>query len=190
MSDRTFLIITQKVGSEDEPAGYIYLAMDTSKVKEQVAVMENRFYELIERSSNAIGSILSKESVTMIGSLNASIEDIRIHTAKAANETAGELTTSSKKLTSRINFFFLIGSILCFALILAILLFNARSILRTLGGEPADMAVMAKRIAQGDLNIRFPETDISASKDSLQSSLQEMVVNLQNLIGLLLSEST
>jgi methyl-accepting chemotaxis protein len=190
MSDRAFLIITQKVGSEDEPAGYIYLAMDTSKVKEQVEVMENRFNDLIEQSGNAIGSILSKESVTMIDSLNASIEDIRIHTAKAANETAGELTTSSKKLTSRINFFFLIGSLFCFALILAILLFNARSILRILGGEPADMAIMAKRIAQGDLNIRFPKADLSPSKDSLQSSLQEMVVNLQNLVGLLLSEST
>jgi methyl-accepting chemotaxis protein len=190
MGDRTFLIITQRIGSEDEPTGYTYLAMDTSKVNEQVAVMENRFNELIEQNSNVIGSILSKESAAMIDSLNASIEDIRSHTAKAANETAGELTASSKKLTSRINFFFLIGSILCFALILAILLFNARSILRILGGEPADMAAMAKRIAQGDLNIRFPEADISASKDSLQASLQEMVVNLQNLIGLLLSEST
>ncbi len=190
MNDKNFLIVTQPVGSEDEPAGYIYLAMDTSKVSEEGTLMAAHFNDLIAQNGKTIDSILGTESAKMITSLNTSVEEIQKHTASAADVTAKELAESSRKLTSHINLFFLIGSIFCFALILAILLLNARSIQRILGGEPAAMAVMAKRIAQGDLNIRFPETAIAAGKDSLQVSLQEMVTNLQNLIGILLTEST
>ncbi len=190
MNDKNFLIVTQPVGSEDEPAGYIYLAMDTSKVSEEGTLMAAHFNDLIAQNGKTIDSILGTESAKMIASLNASIAEIQSHTSSAADVTAKELAESSRKQTSHINLFFLIGSIFCFALILAILLLNARSIQRILGGEPATMALMAKRIAQGDLNIRFPETAIAAGKDSLQVSLQEMVTNLQNLIGILLTEST
>lgn len=190
MNDKNFLIVTQPVGSEDEPAGYIYLAMDTSKVSEEGTLMAEHFNDLIAQNGKSIDSILGTESAKMIASLNSSIAEIQSHTASAADVTANELAVSSRKLTSHINLFFLIGSIFCFALILAILLLNARSIQRILGGEPATMALMAKRIAQGDLNIHFPETAIAVGKDSLQVSLQDMVANLQNLIGILLTQSS
>lgn len=190
MGDKNFLIVTQAIGNEDEPSGYVYLAMDTSKVNEESQLMAKHFSSLVEQNGKTIDSILSAESSTIIKSLNASIEDISSHTATAAEVTAKELTASSSKLTSRINVFFLFGSIICFALILTILLLNARSIQRILGGEPAAMAAMAKRIAKGDLNIHFAEESASAGHDSLQQSLHEMVANLQKLIGILRTEST
>ncbi len=190
MNDKNFLIVSQPVGDEDEPTGYIYLAMDTSKVGEEGALMQAHFNDLISQNGQTIDSLLGTESTKMISSLNGSIEEIRRDTSVAADLTAKELAESSRKLTSHINFFFLIGSIFCFALILVILLFNARSIQHILGGEPAAMAAMAKDIARGNLNISFPETAAAADKDSLQVSLQEMVRNLQSLIGTLLTEST
>ena len=190
MNDKNFLIVTQPIGSEDEPAGYIYLAMDTSKVNEEGALMATHFDSLIAQNAQTIDTILGKESTQMITSLDTSIDKIQSQTASAADVTAKELTASSQRLTARIKTFFLIGSLICFGLILGILLLNARSIQRVLGGEPAEMALMAKRIAAGDLNIHFPQTGQSASRDSLQASLQEMVANLQKLIGVILLESS
>ena len=189
MEDKNFQVISQVIGSEDEPAGYVYLAMDTSKVQEENAMLSSHFDKLIAENVKSIDQILAKESSTMISSLNASIAEIQKHTATAADLTATELSKSSKALSKKINAFFLFGSLVCFAIILAILLLNARTILRILGGEPADMARMAKRIAQGDLNIHFATVTTQAD-DSLQASLQEMVTNLQNLIGMLVSQSS
>lgn len=189
MKEKTFLIVSQVVGAEDEPAGYIYLAMDTSKVQEEGKLTDGFFNELVAHNSKTIAAILGTESEKMITSLNDSIKETQNHTTTAADLTVKELTDASKAMISRMNLFFLVGSAVCFLLILAIMLANAGSILRILGGEPAIMAQIAKSIAQGDLSIRFPKTSVPAAKDSLQHSLQEMVVNLQNLIGILLTES-
>lgn len=190
MGDKNFLIVAQVIGNEEEPSGYVYLAMDTSKINEESQLMAKHFSGLIEQNGKTIDSILGAESSTIIKSLNTSIKEIGSHTVTAADVTAKELTASSKKLTARINIFFLFGSIICFALILTILLLNARSIQRILGGEPAAMAAIAKRIANGDLNIQFDEAPSSGGHVSLQQSLHEMVTNLQKLIGMLRTEST
>jgi len=189
MDEKKFFIVSQVVGNEDEPAGRIYLAMDTSKVVEEGKMTDRLFAELVAQNGTTIETILSAEAGKMVTSLNRSIQEIQDHTSSAAEQTRQELTESSKATISRINVIFLVGSAIGFFLILAIMLVNARSILRILGGEPAIMAKIAKSIAQGDLSVRFPKSAIVATEDSLQHSLQEMIVNLQNLIGILLTES-
>ena len=189
MADKNFQVISQVIGSEDEPAGYIYLALDTSKVQEENALLSTHFDKLIKENVDAIDQILAKESGTMIGALNSSIAEIQQQTAAAATVTATELSTSSKVLSKRLIIIFLFGSLFCFIIILAILLLNARVILRILGGEPADMARMAQRIAQGDLNIHFAGATAQA-EGSLQGSLQQMVTKLQGLIRMLVSQSS
>ncbi|MEA3469733.1 MAG: bacteriohemerythrin [Thermodesulfobacteriota bacterium] len=63
---------------------------------------------------------------------------------------------------------------------LSIMLLNARSVLKLLGGEPDAMVQLAMRIANGDLK----DTDTSKSvPGSLQAALQNMTTNLRSLIG-------
>ncbi len=62
---------------------------------------------------------------------------------------------------------------------------NAKSILKLLGGEPAEMVKLAQDIAQGDLKDRG---NTNAPSGSLQASLQEMTTNLRTLIGKIVEE--
>lgn len=59
--------------------------------------------------------------------------------------------------------------------------FMSRRITRQLGGEPADVAQIARRIAQGDLS--QPLADAGASPDSIMASMVAMQGQLRLLIG-------
>jgi len=189
MSDKAFLVVSQPVGNEDEPDGYVYLAVDSSKIKEEEQILTSHFNRLISQNEAAIDKVLSGESTAIVSALQTSITEIERHTREAAAQIIADFSVSSSQLTNRIKLFFLAGSVVCFALILLILTINARTILRILGGEPSAMAAMAGRIAKGNLDIRFPPRPAGDLGDSLQDSLREMVGQLQKLIGALLSQS-
>jgi hemerythrin-like metal-binding protein len=189
MSDKAFLVVSQPVGNEDEPDGYVYLAVDSSKIKEEEQILTSHFNRLISQNEAAIDKVLSGESTAIVSALQTSITEIERHTREAAAKIIADFSVSSSQLTNRIKLFFLAGSVVCFALILLILTINARTILRILGGEPSAMAAMAGRIAKGNLDIRFPPRPAGDLGDSLQDSLREMVGQLQKLIGALLSQS-
>jgi len=59
--------------------------------------------------------------------------------------------------------------------------FMSRSIIRLLGGEPADAAATARAIAQGDLSITF--TVRAGDTTSLMADLKQMQVGLINIVS-------
>ena len=190
MRDKTFLVTTQTIGEEDEPLGVIYLAMDTSSIKEEAQALQTHFAKLIEQNEATVDQILGKESSAIVDSLGNSIREIGAHTDKAARETVAAFTATNLQMTNRLKSVFLLGSVLCFLAVLVILLYNARTILKVLGGEPLAMAGMTQRIAQGDLDFDFPGHERTpAANPSLHESLRSMVLHLQGLIGTLLSQS-
>jgi len=189
MGDKAFLVVSHPIGDEDEPAGYVYLAVDPGKIKEEEQVLTNHFNRLIAQNETAIDKVLTAESTAIVGTLGASITEIERHTRDAGEKAVVDISASNRELTAHIKLFFLFGSVACFVLVLLILLLNARTILRILGGEPSAMAAMAGRIANGDLDIRFPTQSATDRGGSLQDSLREMVGQLQKLIAALLSQS-
>jgi hemerythrin-like metal-binding protein len=189
MNDKSFLVVSQPVGNEDEPDGYVYLAVDPGKIKEEEQILTTHFNRLISQNEAAIDKVLAGESTAIVAALGTSITEIERHTREAAEKIIADFSRSSSQMTARIKLVFLIGSVTCFALILLLLTLNARTILRILGGEPSAMAAMAGRIAKGDLDVRFPARKADDQGNSLQESLREMVGQLQKLIGALLSQS-
>ena len=190
MRDKTFLVTTQTIGEDDDPLGVIYLAMDTSSIKEEVQALQTHFATLVKQNETTVDQILGKEASAIVGALGSSIRDIGTQTDKAAQETVAAFMTTNLQMTSRLKSAFLLGSVLCFLAVLAILLYNARTILKVLGGEPLAMADMTQRIARGDLDFDFPDqASAPESSPSLYDSLRGMVLHLQHLIGTLLSQS-
>ncbi|MBF0464067.1 MAG: MCP four helix bundle domain-containing protein [Nitrospirae bacterium] len=80
-----------------------------------------------------------------------------------------EATTDTYKSSFR---FSVIISIVNFIISILMGMFISRSITRPLGGEPAEMSAMARKIADGDLTI---EADAKVSKDNLLGAMLSMV---------------
>ncbi len=189
MGNKRFFIVTQPVGDEYEPQGFVYLAADLAVIEKEKELLTTHFGRLTEQNEKAIASILQAEVRTMAGDLAASIDNIKAQTRAAAESASGELGKASREVNGRVRLSFLGGSVVCLGLVLAILLWNARSILRLLGGEPSSMTAMARQIAAGNLDVGEGQQGQSQIPGSLHHSLQEMAASLQQLIGTLLAES-
>ena len=188
MGNKRFFIVTQPVGDEYEPQGFVYLAADLAVIEKEKELLTAHFGRLTEQNEKAIATILQTEVKTMAGALAASINNIEAQTKTAAERASGELGKASREVNGRVRLSFLGGSVVCLGLVLALLLWNARSILRLLGGEPSSMTAMARQIAAGNLDVGEGQAQ-SQIPGSLHHSLQEMASSLQQLIGTLLAES-
>jgi hemerythrin-like metal-binding protein len=188
MGNKRFFIVTQPVGDEYEPQGFVYLAADLAVIEKEKELLTTHFGRLTEQNEKAIATILQAEVKTMAGALAASINNIEAQTKAAAERASEELGKASREVNGRVRLSFLGGSVVCLGLVLALLLWNARSILRLLGGEPSSMTAMARQIAAGNLDVGEGQAQ-SQIPGSLHHSLQEMAASLQQLIGTLLAES-
>ncbi|HUM91039.1 MAG TPA: methyl-accepting chemotaxis protein, partial [Candidatus Competibacter sp.] len=71
-----------------------------------------------------------------------------------------------------------LGALLVVGGLLGFLL--ARSMVRVLGGEPAEMAALTGQIARGDLTVRFADT---GKETGIYAAMHEMVGQLKDMVG-------
>ncbi len=185
--DPDVLVLNQPVESEGETIGSVVLALDMTSARARAAAMQERFDELIETNEQQIETILGKKSQVIITALDGIIAKLRQDIQGTAATIRDEIKQNNSVMLSRLRRLFVLGSLAALTIVIVILLLNARSILRLLGGEPATMVAMARRIAQGDLDIEMDRT--SGGRESLLAALQDMVVNLQHLIGKISAEN-
>ncbi len=185
IDDPNVLTLTKEITSDEDLVGNVTVALDMTAARQKAVELKADCNDLVDENNEKIEAILSKEAKGIIDGLTQTVTQIRRQVTENSDKTISEITTSSKKLSNRTRNLFSIGAIIGFFLVLSILLMNARSILKLLGGEPADMVKLARDIAGGDLKDRG-HTDSPAG--SLQASLQDMTTNLRNLIGNIVSE--
>ncbi|MGB3211147.1 MAG: bacteriohemerythrin [Desulforhopalus sp.] len=179
-SDPNVLVLTQDIKSDGESLGSVTLGIDTTEARQQAEAMSDRFDDLIDSNSSLINMVLGKESTSINRDLQNVVTTIQQEISKKSSATVGDITAMSSSLSSRTRNLFIIGSVFGFILVLGILLLNARSILKMLGGEPAAMVNLAQRIADGDLTTNRQVKNVPGS---LQAALQEMSEKLHRLIG-------
>ena len=184
--DPDVLVVNQPVLSEGEQIGLISIGLDMTRARTQAQEMNDAFSDLIDNNEDKIETILTKQSAVILGILDKTVAEIKEHIARTAAETKAEITESQHQLANTTRNILLASSIIGLGVILIILLLNARSILRLLGGEPTAMVDMAQQIADGKLDIPMNKKPVAGS---LQAALQDMVLGLQQLIGKLMSEA-
>ena len=183
--DPNVLTLTQDIKAEGDLVGSVSLAIDMTQAREQATELRGEFDNLVKKNSEQITSILSEESKAISDDLQLVITEVRHEITENASSTVNEITATSNGLSKRTRNLFTIGSIMGFIMVLTIMLLNARSVLKLLGGEPDAMVQLAMRIANGDLK----DTDTSKSvPGSLQAALQDMTTNLRSLIGNIVAE--
>ncbi len=178
--DPDVLVVNQDIKSDGETIGSVTLAIDMTQARQQAIEMSEQFDNVVDTNSELIASILSKESKTINGELQAVVNNLQKDIRTRSSKTMGDITDTSNSLSSRTRNLFVLGAILGVILVLGILFLNARSILKLLGGEPAAMVSLAQRIANGDLTTNSQTANIPGS---LQASLHEMSAKLHRLIG-------
>ena len=184
-SDPNVLVLAQDINSDGEIIGSVTLAMDMTQARQQAEEMSDQFDDLVDSNSELINGVLGKEAKTINSELQTVVTSIQQGITQKSTSTVGDITAMSNNLSSRTRNLFSIGSIFGFVLVLGILLLNARSILKLLGGEPAAMVQLAQRIAEGDL---AASSDVRSVPGSLQAALQEMSEKLRSLIGTIVEE--
>ncbi len=184
--DPDVLVVNQPVLSEGEQIGLVSIGLDMTRARTQAQKMNDAFSDLIDSNEKKIETILNKQSAVILGMLDKTIAEIKEHISRTAAETKTEITESQHQAAGTTRNILLASSIIGLGAILIILLLNARSILRLLGGEPTAMVDMARKIADGKLDIPMNKNPVAGS---LQAALQDMVLGLQQLIGKLMSEA-
>ncbi len=184
-SDPSVSVLSQDIKSDGETIGSVTLAMDMTEAKQQAAEMNDRFDNLVEKNSALIGVVLGKESTTINSELQTVVNTIQQGITQKSTSTVDEITTMSNGLSSRTRNLFIIGSVLGLILVLGVLLLNASSILKLLGGEPEAMVQLAKNIADGNLTT---SSTAGSAPGSLHAVLQEMSDKLRRMIGTIVEE--
>ena len=185
-SDKDVVVFKQNIYSEEVQIGSVTLAMDMTQARKQAGEMSAQFDNLVNKNSALVKSVLDKESKNINNDLQTVINAVRQGIAEKSVKTIGDITARSDSLSGRTTYLFTLGAIIGFILVLVILLLNARSVLRLLGGEPNAMVRLARQIADGNLVV-----DIDGGKGiagSLQAALYEMSEKLRRLIGKVVDE--
>ncbi len=183
--DPDVLVLSQDIKSDGEIIGSVTLGMDMAQARMQAEMMNDQFDALVDSNNTLIASVLGKESKALNSNLKTVVTTIQQHILENSTRTVGDITTTSNNVSSHTRNLFIVGSIIGFAMVLGILLLNARSILKLLGGEPTAMVALAKRIADGDLTTKSSVKNIPGS---LQATLQEMSEKLRQMIGNVVEE--
>ncbi len=183
--DPNVLVLHHDIISDGESVGSISLAIDMTQARQQAEEMNERFDDLVDSNGEQIDSILGRESKAISNELQKVVKDVRREVTENSSKTVADITAMSNSLSSRTRNMFIVGSVVGLILLLGILLLNARSILRQLGGEPEAMVKLAQRIAKGDLK---KSENSKSVPGSLQGALHEMRENLYRLIGNIVGE--
>jgi len=185
IDDPNVLTLSKDIISDGDIVGSVTIAINMTTAREQAVEIAAEFNEMVEENDHQINSILGREAKKISNDLQNAVTTVQKAITENSHRTISEISTSSTVLSNKTRNLFTIGSVVGFFLVLTILLMNAKSILKLLGGEPAEMVNLAQNIAQGDLKERG---DTNAPTGSLQASLQEMTSNLRNLIGKIVTE--
>ena len=183
--DPNVLTLTKEIKSDGESIGDVTLAIDMTQAREQAIDLKDEFDDMVESNSEQIYAILGKESKGIAKDLHHVVGLVKEQLAENAGKTVADITAMSDDLSNHTRNLFVIGSIIGFILLLTLLLLNARSVLKLLGGEPEAMVKLATRIANGDLS---DNKTGQSEPGSLQSALQDMTINLRSLIGNIVTE--
>ncbi len=184
-NDPDILTISQDIKSEGSVIGSVTAAIDMTKAREHAAEMRHEFDLLVENNGKQTATIVDQEAKIIIDDLHTVVSQVREAVSDNSNSTLAKITDSSKKLSDKSRNYSALGAIVGFFLVFFILLANARSILKLLGGEPAQMVELASEIADGNLKDRGKN---SAPVGSLQASLNEMTSRLRSLIANIVME--
>ena len=183
--DPNVLTLSQEITSDGDVVGSVSLAIDMTQAREEARELKEEFDDLVQKNGEQINSILGRESKAISDDLQKVIARIKNAITENGAKTVADITDTSNSLSNRTRNLFTIGSIIGFILLLTLLLLNARSVLKLLGGEPEAMVELARRIAGGDLSASTTSKTVSGS---LQAALQDMTVNLRSLIGNIVAE--
>lgn len=185
-ADPNVLVLKQDILSEGDKIGSVTLAIDMTQAITQASAMNRQFDDLVANNGERVNVILDEEAKAINQDLQKAIADAQQTIDANGEKTVTDVTAVSENLSRRVRNFFTLGSIAGLLLVLSILMLNARSILRLLGGEPAKMVDLAQQIAKGNLTQKNTQPSIAGS---LQAALQEMSENLRHLIGEIVRDS-
>ncbi len=174
--DPKALVKTVPILFGGKEVGLLKLAINLSSVEMVTQQMSLELKTMADNEAKAINSLLHRETNKITTSLSESLEQFTEKSSQNAAKSRTRILDNNRHTSRTIQLTVLIGNGLCIVAIFLILLFNANSILKMLGGEPHDMVKMTEAIAQGNLDIVFDHSNVE--KGSLQSSLEVMTQSL------------
>ena len=157
--------------------GKVVMAFDLTSLDQTSADMKTEFDIMMESNSEAITSILQRESTNIGSTLKSTVAKVTDENTANAEESRKKIVSNNEKTSRKIQQTVFIGGPLCVLLVCLILWFNARSILDMMGGEPLDMVEMTREIASGNLDLAM--ADKCEESTSLHASLICMAINLK-----------
>jgi methyl-accepting chemotaxis protein len=163
----------------------VVLALDLTKSIQESEDVSLQFDDLVESNSDRIDFLLGKESAKLNTTLQSVISDINGDIRARSDKTVEQVQNTSDSISIQSRNLFVWGSVVGLFLVLGILYLNARSILNLLGGQPAAMVNLARRVAKGDLT---EDSYGSSVQGSLQEALFQMSIRLRSLIGNIVNE--
>ncbi len=129
----------------------------------------DQLVEVIQKRNDIISNTLDEIGPVVAGE----IEKVKLEIKSVQDIIGPELQANNDRATAVI----LICVLLAVAIGAVIALLITRSTLRQLGGDPMEVAQIAKRVSQGDLDIYLPSKNEDAS--SLYATIRIMVNNLK-----------
>jgi methyl-accepting chemotaxis protein len=126
------------------------------------------------RESVVLSNGLAREKVSAINQLVEEATVLKEGNAKKIAEQTQELYKES-----RLAMLILILAGVCAGVTVGLLI--AVGLARQLGGEPGEIADIAKRVADGDLTIEFPSSD--KTETGIYAALKTMVLKLREVVG-------
>jgi methyl-accepting chemotaxis protein len=132
---------------------------------------------------NKLSSIIFNRNSIISGTLDKigphiafAIEDVKLSIKDVQDEIGPRLQASNQRAVNTI----LLVSLCGLGAGIALVFFTTRSILHQLGGDPSEIADIAKNIAQGNLIIDFKRTGKGAAI-GVYRDIKEMTENLRNM---------
>ena len=185
-TDADTIVITKGVKSEDTVIGSVVLGLDMTSFNQQTKDLSDRFDALIADNSALISNILGQKAQSINSDLQKVVDTIQGSIGTHASKTLETVSATTDHLGSAMRNQFIGGAFVGIVLLLGLLFWNARTILKTLGAEPALMVRLATRIADGGLS---GSRDASTQPGSLLAALQDMTEKLRTLIGNIVTAS-
>ncbi len=177
--DPTVRLIQAPVIDNEETLGTFILCISTNEVDRISNHLQNRFDSLIDTTRASTVTILAEQKTALEQENAQQATALRQENSREAQTVLASVQAQNEHNSRQSANLLLIGGACCLGAVLLILLWNTRSVLRLLGGEPEDMVALARRIAAGDLRQEGARKDATG----LQGVLNEMSASLGMLVG-------